>query len=336
MIIKSDCLINNPLLSVVICSYNRKNTVTNTIDSIIAQRCNFSYEIIIGDDCSTDGVGEVLLDYQKRFPEIISLLFHKENIGLGANWANCVKLCRGRYLTGCDNDDFWHDPNKISLQVDFLEKNPEFGMVHTDYFELNRKTGIQTKKIIHNTGYKDKLIKEIFKGNFKCCNSSVMYRKSIIPKYVPLDDYIYYQFPLQDWYTWICIANYTKFHCLPVITTTVGKEMESITRPTDYEKVKERFKKEKFVYKYLCDRFPDDLLYNEQVYDQHVNWILLNVAYKNRDFKNARTFSFRLSIFEDRHYLKKIMARSYMSFQIYFLLKKLLDYFRKKFDTNLQ
>lgn len=320
-IIKSEDFISTPLVSIVIPSFNRSEIISECIESIINQQREFKFEIIIGDDCSTDNVRYILLEYQKKYPRYIKLLFHDQNIGLGANWAYCVKLCEGSYLTGCDNDDFWHDPNKLSLQVEFLEKNPEIGMVHTDYFELNRKTDILTKKIIHETVYRDKLIKEIFYGNFKCCNSSVMYRKSIIDEFVPLDDYINYQFPLQDWYTWICIANHTKFHCLPVITTTVGKDIESITRPIDYDIVIKRFIKEKFVYKYLCDKFPGDLHYDELAYDLHVNHILLNVAFNNKDFAAAKKFSNQSKILGSKE-LKNRIANNLVTFYLFIILKK--------------
>ena len=89
------------------------------------QQCNFEFEIVIGDDSSTDNERAVLLDYQTKFPEKIILIFHDENIGLGVNWATCVKQCRG---ANCDNDDYWHNPDKLQLQVDFMETNPEFGV----------------------------------------------------------------------------------------------------------------------------------------------------------------------------------------------------------------
>ena len=79
------------LISVVIPSYNRADTVGQTIDSILAQKVDADVEIVIGDDCSTDNAREVLLAYKEKYPDIIRLIFHEHNIGLGANWATCVK-----------------------------------------------------------------------------------------------------------------------------------------------------------------------------------------------------------------------------------------------------
>lgn len=86
------------LISVVIPSYNRADTVGQTIESIIAPKVDADIEIIIGDDCSTDNAREVLLKYKEQYPSIIHLIFHEHNIGLGANWATCVKACKGKYI----------------------------------------------------------------------------------------------------------------------------------------------------------------------------------------------------------------------------------------------
>lgn len=178
--IKNENLIQNPFVSVIIPSYNRADSVSETIESILNQQCNFDFEIVIGDDCSTDNAREILLQYQKQYPQNIVLLFHETNIGLGANWATCVKYCRGKYIANCDNDDFWHNPNKLQLQVDFLETHPDYGVVHSNYRTLNRKTGKIKEIIINDYQYADSLHKAIFNGPFKLCNATMMYRTDLI------------------------------------------------------------------------------------------------------------------------------------------------------------
>jgi glycosyltransferase involved in cell wall biosynthesis len=316
----SDNKIARPKVSIVIPSYNRVNSLSQTVDSILNQKCGFEFELVIGDDKSTDNVRHILINYQKKYPEKIVLIFHDTNIGLGANWAICVKHCRGKYVANCDNDDYWHNPEKLQLQVDFLEQNREYGMVHTDYRELNRKTGVVKDKTIHDATCSGPVIKTIFEGKFKCCNSSVMYRKSVLDEHVLLDDYISYQFPLQDWNTWICIANYTKFYCMPVSTTTVGIETESITRPLEYMKVNQRFIKEKIMYKYLCDKFPEDLPFDEAAYDHYVNSVLLNLAYSKNDYLSAKEFAGKI-IETDSTNFKAKMARNWLTFKLYALAK---------------
>jgi glycosyltransferase involved in cell wall biosynthesis len=312
-------LIETPLVSVVVPSYNRAETVGQTIDSILNQQCCFDFEIVIGDDCSNDGVREVLLDYQKRFPENIILLFHDINIGLGANWASCVKMCRGKYLANCDNDDYWHNVNKLQAQINFLENNPDVGMIHSNYRTLNRTSGELKECVIHDTNYAESIIWTNFTGKFKCCNSSVVYKKSVIDEHVNLDDYIKYQFTLQDWNTWISIANFTEFYCLPLSTTTVGVETESITRPKEYNILIQRFIAEKKMYKYLCDLFPVDLPFDENGYDSYIFSVLLSLAYQRKDYIKAKEFGKEIN----KKSFKVLCSQHRVLFWIFVLLKRL-------------
>ena len=121
-----------------------------------------------------------------------------------------------------------------------------------------------------------------------------MYRKSIIDKHISIDDYISFQFLLQDWNTWISIANYTKFYCLPISTTTICIDNESITRPKDYSVIEKRLNKEKTMYKYLCDKFPKDLIYNATYYDRYTVKLLMNLALKNTDYLSAKIYAEKL------------------------------------------
>jgi glycosyltransferase involved in cell wall biosynthesis len=279
----------NPLVSVVIPSYNRADSVGETIESIIFQQCNFDFEIIIGDDCSKDNTREVLLNYQQQFPGQIKLIFHEQNIGLGANWATCVKECLGKYICNCDNDDYWHNPNKLQLQVDFMESHPSENVVITNHRCHHRDTGV----INEEKAWIDRsmpLQQAFFHGHERFCNATVMYRKDFLFNHVNLDDYIKHQFTLQDWNTWMILSAYTDFYIMPISTATFGMETESITRPKTYESIINRFTKEKECYKYVCDLFPIECPFDENGWNSYVNRLLLSLAYKKYDFKSAKIF----------------------------------------------
>ena len=325
MIIVSHDIVNNPRASVIIPSYNRASTIGNAIDSILQQNCNFEIEIVIGDDGSTDNVRDVLQEYQKQYPEKIVLLFHDTNIGLGANWATCVMACRGKYICNCDNDDYWHNPDKLQLQFDFLETHPQYGVCHTDYRNHNRTTGQIMEVVVSKDKIDVPLQKAIFSGQFRCCNATMMYRKELIDKYVNLNDYIHHQFTLQDWNTWLILAKYTDFYCLPVSTATFGIETESITRPKEYDQIELRLKKEKECYKYLCDKFPEDLPFDEQGYDAYVLTVLLNLAYQKSEYAKAKEYAQKLEKLKGNQdkSLKQKLVSSRILFIIFCLLKRL-------------
>ena len=130
---------SKPTVSIIILAYNQVNTIRETLDSIILQKCNFQIEIIIGDDCSLDGTREICLEYKKRHTNIINinLLFHNTNKGVATNFVICVNQAMGKYIALCGGDDYWHNPDKLRLQIDFLENNDEYGIVHTDYDQLD-------------------------------------------------------------------------------------------------------------------------------------------------------------------------------------------------------
>src|SRR5205823_1701392 len=108
------------------------------------------------------------------------------------------------------------------------------------------------------------LMKEIFKGKVPMLTLTVFFRKELFDKYVPGDDFIKNKFSLEDWPTWLILSKYSKIKYLPVSTATYRRGHDSISNPLQYEKIEKRFKTEHVMYKYLCDRYPDDLVYDEK------------------------------------------------------------------------
>lgn len=305
-----------PLVSVIIPSYNRIETVGQTIESILSQKCNFSFEVIIGDDRSNDNVRELLTKYQQKYPEIIRLFLHEENIGLGANWAFCVKQCKGKYIANCDNDDYWHNPDKLQLQVDFMETHPEYGVCHTDFRNYYKKSGRILEEKVSEIKYDIPMSRAVFEGKFRFCNATMMYRKDLIDRYIVLDDYIERQFTLQDWMTLIILARFTEIYCLPVSTTTLGIDDASITRPKSFEKLLNRFNKEKECYQYVCSKFPEDLIYDETDYMNYSYKVFLNYAFLYSDYSIAQKYG-RLLLKNNQKEKRLLFTTNKLFFMIY-------------------
>ena len=292
-IVSSD-YVKKPTVSVIICTFNQETTISQTIDSVLNQQCDFPVEIIIGEDAGTDNTREICKDYQQRFPNQIKLLLVEKNGGVVRNYINCVNESKGKYLTACAGDDFWHNPDKLRLQVDYMEKHPECGILHTDFDELNTYTlkttnsylSLNNKKIVE--GYCQQ---EIFNGKLSITAPTICFRKELIDKHVDLDKFIELDFPVEDWPMLIILSKYSKVNYLPVSTVTYRKGHESLSNLKSYDKVKLKYEKEKIMYKYLCDLFPEDLPFDESGYDSYIDSILLNLAYKKMDFTNARIYS---------------------------------------------
>lgn len=130
-----DCII-----SVIVLTYNQEGTIAHALDSILSQKCSVPFEIVIGDDCSTDNTTNICEDYQRRFPEIIRLIVNKKNKGIVDNYYDCLLECRGKYIADCAGDDFWIDDRKLEKEVTILENDPSVTLVHTNWFCYNENT----------------------------------------------------------------------------------------------------------------------------------------------------------------------------------------------------
>ena len=145
-----DCC-QSPMVSVASVAFNHRHYISQSLESILAQETNFPYEIVISDDCSTDGTTDILRDYQVRYPRKIRLILAKRNLwnalpGMATSPTCNIAIlgaCRGKYIAPCEGDDYWTDPLKLQKQVDFLEANPDYsGAAHlTQVLEVDGTLG---------------------------------------------------------------------------------------------------------------------------------------------------------------------------------------------------
>lgn len=114
---------NNPKVSVCVMTYNQENYIGECLDSILSQECNFDFEVIVGEDCSTDNTKAIVQKYAEKYPNIIKPIFYKENVGGEENYRTVHNAAKGELIASMDGDDFWYQ-GKLSYQVDFFDKNP--------------------------------------------------------------------------------------------------------------------------------------------------------------------------------------------------------------------
>jgi len=112
--------------SVAMTTYNHEKYLAHTLDSIFAQVHDYSFEIVISDDCSTDSTPDIIREYHNKYPEIVVPILHEKNIGVAKNCLHNLRSCRGEYIVTLDGDDYFTEPNKLKWQIEFLDKNPDF------------------------------------------------------------------------------------------------------------------------------------------------------------------------------------------------------------------
>jgi len=131
-----------PLVSVAMITYNHREYIHQSVESILSQQVNFPFELVIGEDFSTDGTREMVFKLQKKYPERIRLVSSESNVGAHRNAVRTEQACRGKYVAFCEGDDFWNDPSKLAKQIAFLEARPDYSMVHSHcnrYFVEERR-----------------------------------------------------------------------------------------------------------------------------------------------------------------------------------------------------
>lgn len=120
-----DKMENSPLLSVCMVSYNQEQYIKEALDSVLMQKTNFKYEVIISDDCSKDNTLAILTEYKNKYPNIVKVVTGEKNLGYPNNQRRSLENAKGKYIALCDGDDFWTDTYKLQKQVDYLESHPE-------------------------------------------------------------------------------------------------------------------------------------------------------------------------------------------------------------------
>lgn len=181
-----------PLVSVICLSYNHGEYIRQALNSILMQKTNFTFEIIIHDDASNDNSATIIKEYYNKYPNIIVPILQSENqYSKKINIINTYiyPRVRGEYIAFCECDDYWIDELKLQKQVDFLKKNSEYSAcIHAAY-----KVDGKTKKIIKKMILSDKdtnfTINDAIEGlGSRAATNSFMYRSKYIEYIVRLDE----------------------------------------------------------------------------------------------------------------------------------------------------
>lgn len=116
-------------VSVVMLCYNHEKYLSKALDSVLMQQTNFTYKIVIGDDCSPDHSQTIINTYARRYPEKFRAFCRSKNLGMNENFVDLIHHCKGKYIAYLECDDYWIDEKKLQKQVDFLESHPNYSAV---------------------------------------------------------------------------------------------------------------------------------------------------------------------------------------------------------------
>lgn len=159
-------------------TYNQKDFIAQALDGFVMQKTNFPFQVLVGDDASTDGTTEIVREYAEKYPDIIKPIFHEKNIGAFKNSLSLYQAAKTEYVAICDGDDYWTDVLKLQKQVDFLDSHPDFSICF-HAVTVHWEDGSEPDKVFPSEKerfYKTELsLDDLLKRNFIQTNS-VMFR----------------------------------------------------------------------------------------------------------------------------------------------------------------
>lgn len=143
------------LVSVIMTVYNHEPYLKQAIEGVLMQKTDFRYELLIGEDCSTDKSREIVREYQKKYPDIVRPFYWKRNVGVQKNSYTMQSRATGRYIALCEGDDYWIDENKLQKQIEFLEKEPQYSGVYHNVDCVDEKGRKCKRPIINKYPHKE-------------------------------------------------------------------------------------------------------------------------------------------------------------------------------------
>jgi glycosyltransferase involved in cell wall biosynthesis len=229
-----------PLVSVLMITYNQAKYIAKAIEGVLQQNTNFPIELVIGEDCSTDGTGEIVLEYKEKHPDIIRVITSNRNVGAAENSIRTRRACRGKYIAFCEGDDYWHHSAKLQKQADYLESHPECGLVYSNYNVHNVKTGTVIGNFItyKNWDVPQNMSPLYFvqdEMSVTILTCTVLLRRDLMERIIAADPYLYdgKHFLMGDVQMWAEMSAAAGAGYIPESLATYSVSKESATRSSD-------------------------------------------------------------------------------------------------------
>ena len=204
----------NPKLSVLVITYNQERYIRQALDSVLMQRQDFEFEVIIADDFSQDATREIANQYAVQFPNV-NLLPADQNVGITKNMQRGLAACNGQYIAMIEGDDFWISPRKLQIVARFLDDHPEYSFCFhklikfdetSDTASIHPAMENPTEITIHTA-------RDLARGNFVGGLSTCTYRRAVIAR---LDPGLW-NLKVREWPFNIVVAMQGPFAYLPEI-----------------------------------------------------------------------------------------------------------------------
>lgn len=230
------------MVSVLMPAFNHGKYIRQAIESFLEQR-EVDAELVVGNDASTDDTLEIAREYADKFPDRVRVISHLRNLGLIGNYKWLVENSSSKYLAILESDDYWTDPLKLHRQVEYMEKNPQCGLVFTSgRFVDETGTPIGVKREIMGErcrysggGAANRLLHSVLLAN-PVLAVTACFRRSAFEQQCSMEDFVERKFVTFDYPVWIGLASCSDFYVMEEITAAYRVSGASISNNASYEK----------------------------------------------------------------------------------------------------
>ena len=268
-----------PCVSVFMLAYNHEKYIAEAIESVLMQKTNFDFEIVIGEDYSTDNTRQIILGYQKKYPGKFKLLLHEKNIGAMANQMAVFGACTGKYIAMCEGDDYWTDPLKLQKQVDFLEANEKVIAISTNssVCDLNGNT-LLGEKVVITPDNKEGIynLHDFFNRKFQYSTNTVVFRNLNMDFITKEMQRMSNPF-LGDWILWVLLHMQDDFCFINNVTAAYRINPNSITHTVNAVK---RWEWDFVIRRHLMQILPKE--YHVYLKDSWYPYFKLGMAHRKK------------------------------------------------------
>ena len=278
------------LVTVKVLVYNQAPYLRQCLDGIISQKINFRFEVIVHDDCSSDGSTDIIREYAEKYPDIIKPIYETENQYCKDGFSGIDKIMdvyiKGKYIAYCEGDDYWTDTQKLQKQVDFLESHDDYGLVYTQFQVYN-----QQKNSFAPGWCRETTLEKEFGGN-DIMTLTVCLRTSLYLKY---QDQIRPQkeWKMGDMPLWIYLLSQSRAHFIPDITCVYRQNQGTASHPASLDGLFEFRENAYSVLLYLASRLNIEYLMPRVTIEYLLSMYIIIIA--NDGFKNI----------DDKHLIRK-------------------------------
>lgn len=217
-------------LSIFVVTYNQEQYIRQALDSILMQKVDFEYEVIIGDDCSTDETGAICDEYAAKYP-FFHIYHHKTNFGLVKNWEFVLNHCTGEYVAMLEGDDYWTDAHKLQKQVDWLDKHPDYVITSTNVRVVCEK-GNNTEE---NLWFKPRKEGDVAPIEYLCpgiCHTSSVVMRNVLSN-IKYPDWVF----ITDTFTFLLVAKSGKAYHFEDQMSVYRRHSNNVTQQDSFANV---------------------------------------------------------------------------------------------------